>query len=599
MGNTNLTQRYYKGKTSRTEGIDSTGWWFTGGTSFMSNGYVIYKNGLDGYPPNPTALAQGTTYDYRMFDQRSLNPRSSYAQFITYLSKIADQAAANEEAYLTQKVEQLKKNNIDVAWIDQIVTAIKSKEYSAAYTLLMRREKDLEKFRKEISSNRNKSLQKTNEFFNSQFYKFIQNKFEQQLENQSGFERYVSLDADFEAIVDEFLKTTFNISIDENQSLQFIRQQFINGLEKVAKENGGKIYYSAFLQGAGNKATIEQKGSKTYDKNKILTKKGKYRSYRVLAKTLADDLASGIGRGLSTEVYTIAAQQGIGGRAFSTGNVQKVITNSFTGENYTVSQKADVITYDCYSAEFSLDDIIGRIYERGYNEQNKEFYDEVERQLIEAAKNAPTSEFFQLVTNVKGYRSKYDLQIEGEGSFSSRMSTLSKINLGGNMTDKLIFMLNNTTQGCIAEGRESELADYLAAVCVAWMWDNSDELFDLDSNVPSNYHKIYLFNSGGAYFTASQIIQQTIETLVNYGEDTNRFVKVSITPPAPYGDYTNLMATYPVNGIKNKDEWDKMLQQRWEAVKQEAMQKGTLAIHFQQEELDELLSSLRAILKEQ
>ena len=43
MGNTNLTQRYYKGKTSRTEGIDSTGWWFTGGTSFMSNGYVIYK----------------------------------------------------------------------------------------------------------------------------------------------------------------------------------------------------------------------------------------------------------------------------------------------------------------------------------------------------------------------------------------------------------------------------------------------------------------------------------------------------------------------------------------------------------------------------
>ena len=68
MGKTNLSQNYYKGNQRRIEGLDSKGWWFTGGTSFMSNGYVIYKDGLDSWAPNPNAIAQGITYDYRMFD---------------------------------------------------------------------------------------------------------------------------------------------------------------------------------------------------------------------------------------------------------------------------------------------------------------------------------------------------------------------------------------------------------------------------------------------------------------------------------------------------------------------------------------------------
>lgn len=60
----NLKQKY----SPRIDGYDQNGWWFTGGTSFMSNGYVIYTDGLDDWPPNPTAIAQGRTYESRLFD---------------------------------------------------------------------------------------------------------------------------------------------------------------------------------------------------------------------------------------------------------------------------------------------------------------------------------------------------------------------------------------------------------------------------------------------------------------------------------------------------------------------------------------------------
>jgi hypothetical protein len=46
---------------------------FSGGTSFMSNGYVIWKQGLDGDEPNWLAKQQGNTYIQRMFYDRSLD----------------------------------------------------------------------------------------------------------------------------------------------------------------------------------------------------------------------------------------------------------------------------------------------------------------------------------------------------------------------------------------------------------------------------------------------------------------------------------------------------------------------------------------------
>ena len=86
------------------------------------------------------------------------------------------------------------------------------------------------------------------------------------------------------------------------------------------------------------------------------------------------------------------------------------------------------------------------------------------------------------------------------------MSTLKTLNLDGGMVEKLIFMLNNVTKGCIMENRLHEIQDYLASVCVAWIWDNPEEMFNIELSPPKNFHKIRLFNIGTAYLPASQII---------------------------------------------------------------------------------------------
>lgn len=586
-----LRNYYHKGRRFRLEGMDSTGWWFTGGTSFMSNGYVIYTNGLDGYPPNPTAVAQGNTYAYRLFDQRSMDKRSSYYQFTASLKAIADRAAANERQFLQMKLQQLRASDINVAWTDKIEQAIHEEDYSSAYTLLLRRDKDLDKFREELNSAHNKSLSKTNEFFNSQFYKFVAERFRSQLESQSGSTRTLTLDTDFEQFVDEYFNDALSLSYDQNQSLGYIRDTFIEGLKGLATNNEIKIEMD--LNSIGDGITV---GKKRIPKNHILTKKDKFRTPRALADKIAYDLIYGIGMGLSEELHQISGFENIGSKTFSTGSVTRDITDMLGKTYKNESGKNDIMAYDIAGGSINIDDVIKEVYSDGYDESMRAFYTEVEERLKHAAEANPASEFFEIATNVKGYMSQFDLQIEGEGSFANRLNQFKTINLEGNMSDKLIFMLNNTTKGCIMEGREDEIADYLAAVCVAYMWDNVDDIFDLKSEVPSNFRKIYLFSSGGAYLTASQIIYQTLHRLINTQGDSNRFVQVGIKPPSVYGGYTNLMKKYPVEGITSESEWQAQLQHRWDEVRNAALSTGAISIHFNQSELNELLGNLRAII---
>ena len=604
---TKLDDIFYAGNTGRIEGLDSKGWWFTGGKSFVSNGYVIYTDGLDGWLPNPNGLLQGDTFVARNLDRRSDDKRSSYYQFVNKLQQVAARAAANEESYLKMKLEQLKGSDIEVSYLGAIESAINSKDYNAAYTLLLKREKDLNEFKREINSNKNHSFAKTNEFFNSQFYQYLARKLEEQLENQSGNTRSINIDESFESFVDGFLNNVLGVSLVDNQSLEFIRTQFINQLKNRfdGDENRLIIKWAGLLE-PGSKKLRPGKGNTWSFKRSIVSTgkkdaEGHYKSdsrFRTpgeLARRMAYDLMGGIARGLGQEAYVIGALGDVGARAFSTGN-QTTIRTDYFGDISTKQGKTDVKAYEVYSRTISIDETIRQLYLEGYQATTAEFYEELERRLAEKAAQDEKSQFFKLAVNVKGYMSNFDLSIEGEGSFANRLGVLNQLPLGGGMSEKLVFMLNNTTQGCITAGREGEIADFLAATCVAWMWDNNDDLFSIENTTPSNYHSIYLFNSGGAYFTASQILKQTIDRLQNYQDDPNRFVDVTITPPSSYQGYDALVDQYPGTGITSKNEWDAMLQKMWEEVKAEAMSSGTIAIHFKQQELDDLLSGLRSIL---
>jgi hypothetical protein len=71
-----------------------------------------------------------------------------------------------------------------------------------------------------------------------------------------------------------------------------------------------------------------------------------------------------------------------------------------------------------------------------------------------------------------------------------------------NSVEKLIFMLANTMDGCIAEDRIAEIGNYIAAVAVAWMWDDYTGLFSTVST-PGKIEEVRMFASGGIYYSAS------------------------------------------------------------------------------------------------
>lgn len=595
----NLSQNYYKGKTIRYHGLtESTTWWFTGATSFMSNGYSIYRRGLGGYEPNPTAVQQGLTYEDRMFNIKSTNIRASYGQFLDYLRKIIAAQSEIEERYLRLKLEQLRKMNIiDPSYLDQIAAAVEGKDYNTAYTLLLRRDKDFEKFKQEVSSNRFKSFQKTNEFWSSQFSKFIQNKLQQQIEAQAGSDvLHLDFDTDFSSLVDEFLTKILDSPDVKNNSLNFIKKQFIDGLKKVF-ENFSTLNFDIVLK--DNSMNVTDITNSKLNMSHFITKKGKFRKPSAIAKNIADAVYAGIGRGLSTEVYAIGSLQKIGAKGLATGELTKEIKNEFTGEVYNVQQKADAIGFEVFNADIDIDSIVDEIYAQNVSKNGGNLLNAIEKRVNEALESTSVGEMFELTENIKGYTSNYNLKIEGEGNFYNRMSNLKKIDLGGNMTSKLIFMLNNTTKGCIADGRVSEIADYLAAVAVAWMWDDYEEIFNIsDTPASSRINRVHLFNSGGAYFTASQILQQTLENLEG-DTDPNKFVNVKINPASPYpdSDYISLRGEVPISkfAAMSKDEQQKELKREWDIVKDYTMKNGTMSIDFNQKQLDELLSGLRTI----
>ena len=605
-----------------TQGADSKkGWWFVGNGSFVSNGYVVYVNGLDGEDPNPIANGSGAKMRNNLVGGPEDSKRRSLSAFISTLTAIADASAASEKKYLEMKLQQLydsNKSGAEVKYLDKIAEAIRGQDYSAAYTLLLKRQKDLKKFRQEIQNVSHRSYAKSREFFNSQFSKFLAGKFEQQLKNQRGYERSITLDTDFDALIDEFFSDFLNVNIDDNESIEILKQSFINDLENIRRSSGGQIILGTKLNKENGKITgaraledsaviqtINKKTKKTKitritpknlsgNGNKPLTtKQGKYRSPRRIAEAWAAGLARYVGLGLGQEAYQIGAFQGIGARAFSTGKVTRVKQDYFGNTLGNLQQKGDILVVECYSGTANIDEIINRVQDQVGNQTSAEYFDALDQALKEAAENDPTSEIFELTVNVKGYISNYDLQIEGEGSFANRLGVLKAANVNG-IGEQLIFLLNNTAEGALMSGRAADLQDYIAAVCVAWMWDKPEELFNLNLNSVSNFHKVRLFNSGGAYFTASQIIYQTIAKL--QAKINDQFVRVNITPPPGYGNYSNLLNNPSNNGVNSWNEWQANLTTRWDEVKRDAMNNGSLSIKFNQASLNQLLSNLTTIL---
>lgn len=570
---------------------------FSGGTSFMSNGYVIWQQGLSKDDPNWLAVQQGKTYAERMFYDRSLDQRSSFYEFTQFLLKIQQKEANKERNYINLKLEQMKSNIFQSSRVSAVQNALNDNNFGAAYTLLLSLDKSIEELKEEFSKTHFNNKSHMNKFWKAQFSSYFEKALANRVEIQG--ETLVKKIGDSPLTIDELVDNWMREMLTGAdgviaKSLEPIRNAMKSELLGYLQKHGieGVKTYADDIFGKNSNFT-QLSGFKTN------RKRGGHRSAQRMVALIAEKIGNAVGKGLSQELQTTAEQGKSGAVVFNTGTFYKYITNDLKKSGYDkVYQKGDVTSFEVFSATYDPQKIANEIFSR--NGYNQEAYNSFVQSLDEAAKN-DSSQIFQVTTNVKGYRSKRDLVIEGVGNFKNRTKNLAKMateaeGIPAFSMQKLIFMLNNTVEGCIAEDETDNLVNYIAAVCAAWMWDDYTDLFSLSEN-GSNIQKIRMFNSGGMYYSASQIIGKTVEELLSSYKGSS-FVVVDIQLPVFDADtmYENLKSHYPVPQNNDKAVWQSALAPRWNEMRDYVSTHGTISIKFNQAGLEKLLGNLQTYL---
>ena len=154
--------------------------------------------------------------------------------------------------------------------------------------------------------------------------------------------------------------------------------------------------------------------------------------------------------------------------------------------------------------------------------------------------------------------------------------------------------------GCVASHHKELLGDYFSAVFAAWMWDDYTELFK-EMSKQEAVKRIRIFNSGGLYFSASQLMKRTLEDLEKKAE-SNSFIYATITPPSfdPHAFYKDLKTKegYSVEGVPGGEERQSILAARWDVTKDKVMRSGKVSLKIRQKQLDELFIDLREVKAE-
>lgn len=564
----------------------------------MSNGYVIWRNGLDGEDPNWLAKQQGTTYVDRMFYDRSLDQRSSFYKFTEFLSRIQQKEANKERNYINLKLEKMRTNILEKERIPVVQRAIDDGKFGLAYTLLLDLDTSIQELKRELVSNRFNNYSHMNKFWNAQFSSFLQKKLEQSLEIQDHklVRKLSASSLTIGELVDEWMQELLEGSNGVvAQSLEPVREgvksSFLGYLQKAGVT--GLSSYADDIFGTSNNFT-SLSGFKTTKKQK-----GGDKELSHMTKLVADAIGNAVGLGMPMEIAIGSEQGKRGATSFNTGILTKKIQIGLKNEGFKdVQQKADVTSFEVFEGSYDINRLAKEIFqEEGFNQES---YKKFLAQLEEAAKNN-AGQFFEVDTNVTGYRSVRDMSIEGVGSFNQRTKNLIKMaqeaeGIPAFSMEKLIFMLNNTVEGCIASYCMDRLVNYIAAVCVAWMWDDYTELFSL-SESNSAIQKIRMFNSGGQYYSASQIIGQTLEELLTRYKGSS-FVVVDIQPPSFDADgmYRELKGLHPVPDNQNKEEWQSALKPRWDEMRDYVSTHGKISIKIQQAGIEKLIDDLSQYL---
>lgn len=575
---------------------------FRGGKDGFINGhYAIWQNGLsqeiDGEvvtEPNLYAKKIGIRNAITLLKTKSLHGNAMYRKFLDHLKMVQLQEEQNEIDYLTQRFNYIKNNNLlNDSFFNPIQRAIQNRDVGSAYTLLTTKIEDLTELQRELKSSHFKSVQQMNEFWNAQFFKYLEKRLNREFKIQgdklfSDSNKNLTIDKIVEDWIDYVIGNGSGISRD---SLDFISDQMKSGLVSLFEKCGIAASVNSNILcldiNAAVNSDIVQKAAQARKKSsaKSKTKKAKIADF-------AYALARAYAKGLSTELLAISKQGNAKSASFNTGSIAKTIVNELSKESYDVYQKGDLISIEAYQT--SLD--IGQHADRLFNAYALSAEDKIEAIKDETQRLiGEMDSIFIVETNVKGYLTRNDRTIEGEGSFANRLNNLKKMEdiFPANIMNRLIFLMVNTFDDCIASHRISELSDYIAAAVAAWMWDDYEQIYTIGE--PQKVRRIRMFMSGNSYMSASEVLKEGIRILEEgLTKEGKSFVNVSITPPSfnAQSYYDKLVAKHPVKEAIEQGDEDRvqnLLQERWDSMKDKILKEGTMSISLDYEGLENLL----------
>ena len=566
--------------------------YFKGDGSFIKNNYVIFREGLGGQDPNPIALDRGYEAGYSLLGKVSYHGNSSFSKLISYLERIQVREARKEREFISKKLTKLREVLPEEYYI-KISYALEKEDYSSAYTLLQNFHKDLSELRREISSNKFRSFQKTNSFWATSFANYLGEELERYLTFEGDKLIATGTGVKLDDLVNKFLTDKLGASNGIiAHGLELERERYLEQLEKVFRDKG--IVPKNWNR---SQPVFNKNRKKDYTSLARGIKKNKDEESKSI-KAIGEALGNSIMWGIGSEIQAAVNAKRTGSTAIMTGRFERttlsMLEDSF---NQDVQQKGDLLTINVFTGEYDLDSIVKKIFDNQPDITIEQLREEITKAL-------PELEIFETSENIKGYRSNFDLKIEQEGNFNRRLANLKKLADNNDVFNKLIFILINTTEGCLFDKRLDEIGNYIAASFAAWMWDDYDEIYNLN-NKPSNYKKLHIFNSGGAYFTASTLMKAALEQLKN-NYDENGMTKRNVSSlvnvdikPGYYSDkeYLHLIDLEDMR-ISSSTNIQETLKKRWEAVKAAVLERGHMSVSIRQKELDKLLGNLEAIIKE-
>lgn len=565
---------------------------FRGGpTGFVKGRYIISPVPLGGDDyPNYSAKRIGEEVRTQ-FRHPPSNINSTYGRFISLLKQIQQQEFEKEKRYLKLKLEKLRNLETDNQFLSLLESRINSEDFSGAYTLLQKRTYDLKAFLIEARKDQFNPAKST-EFRKSLFGDFIKNFLKDKIETEKDkvvLKIVQNENATVDSLVEDFFKEQLSTG-------------YVLGIDQAKKEYSEKLLqlfkeYNILPKGATSKSFIFTPGRKTrkFTNIKVPLKKEKAIKVNETIKKIFDQVKTG----LVTELQGAT-------KASSDGTSIAITTGGFRKDYHgNVQIKADWEAFEVFSGTLDIDSIIQQankdLFDPNAEKDYQAFLQNVQQMIDEG------EELFRITTNTKGYQSNFDLQIEGKGSFENRMDNLLSISQGTNSltydaVDKLIFLMNNTVEGAIADKSQHLISTYIGALCAGYMWDDYTNIFKKDI-APNGITTIHLFQQGTGYFPLSQIMKITISQLENLGTNPSSFVDVEITPASfdfekQYIYIKNLKENILPEEAKGKpDIYEPILQRRWDYIRNLGLKDGMMSVHFKQTELEKLLENLTGALR--